>query len=202
MAAAAIPLITTGISALAGLFGGRPKVTKTTSDQTSTTTPNLTPFQMNLMNLFGAGLSDQARADSDLSGYTASGLRQINSQGDAASLTARNMLASRGLSYSPYAGFVNMQQDLNRRNQSADFLNQIPLLQRQLRNEDFTNLMKAFSIIPTGQTSTGHSEQTQTGSGNMLAGGLAGLGAGLAGPFGSSGKSNIQQIADVFGGRG
>lgn len=193
MAAFAVPLITAGLSGLAGLFGGRPKTTTTTTDQTqknefdqsASTNPNFSPLQQKLMEMFG----QQARqfATPNLGQYAQQQLQQIGQQGNLNRQIIANSLASRGLSYSPAAQSPFTQNLMNVGAQQNQFLAQMPLLARQYQQQAFQNLLGAFGAIPTGQTSTssgtstGTSHGTQVGqqSGNMLGGLASGLGVGI-----------------------
>ena len=209
-----------GISGLAGLFGGgkQQKVqtsgtisntgqqnqsgTFGTSGQTtgfSTSNPNLSPLQQALINQFTSSASNLNRQAGDLSGYKAQGLSDINSTSNAASEALRNNLASRGLSFSPSAANAETQQRIGLAGQQSQFLNSIPLLQRQLQQQSLQQLMNAFQLIPYGTTSqtggttaqsgttnetgTSSSTQNQQGtnlvSGNPMGGLFSGLGSGL-----------------------
>src|ERR1035437_6792618 len=101
MAALALPFISTGISALAGLFGAKPAptVTKTNSNynNTSTSTPNIGGNQQDLINQFTQGITKQMNG-TDMTGYTGQGLQQINQTAGVADKMSQNILAARGLS--------------------------------------------------------------------------------------------------------
>lgn len=204
MAAIAIPLIGSAISGLAGLFGGQQQPTQKVSGTTSSTiTPNLSPIQISLMNMFTNGLQSRYQQGTDLSGYTAQGLRTINQQGNLQDQATKNILAARGQSFSPAATTADIQNSNSRLAQSSSFLNSIPLLQRQLQGEDLNNLISGFKALPTGQTTQGTLNQTstQTVPGGGIAGLLSGLGAGLFSPTGSGGSSGISSIlGGLFGG--
>lgn len=189
------------ISGLAGLFGGgQQQKTTTSSNQTGsqqqqygssgTTTPNLSPFQQQLAQMFTKGTMDQFQGGTNLAPYTAQGLQQIQGQGTAQGKTISNILASRGLSYSPAAATSQIQNTLNTGNQMNSFLQGVPLLQHQLQQGNLQQLMQAFGVQPTGVTtdqsgqSSGTSQQqgqqTQTTSGNPLAGLFGGVGSAVA----------------------
>lgn len=245
------------VSGLAGLFGGgKQQQTKGTQDtsthgtttnntttgqtgtttgttsgtQTSTNVHNLSPLQQQLADTFTKGALDLNSSAADLSGYKNAGLQGINEASDAQNMVLRNTLAARGLSFSPAAANAETMGVQNRLNQQSQFLQGLPLLQRQLQQQSQQGLISAFGALPidstqTGQTSgttsgttnlsgfsnmagtsdqTGHTDQTGTVSGNPLGGLLGGLGAGLAAPAPSGGGSNlgniIGTIASLFGG--
>lgn len=236
-------LIPAAIGGLAGLFGGGNQqktqtngtiTTNGTSSGTSTLNNNqtttgtnqvthqLSPFQQQLAKLFTQGTADQYNKASDLSGYTQSGLQQINRGSDLANQAIQNTLAARGLSWSPAAANATVQQQQNRVGQQEQFLQQIPLLQRQLQQQALSQVMQGFSALPTdtSTTATGSTTGSQTGtteqttnstqnqqgtnlvSGNPAAGAISGFGAGLLGP-GQNGNSNLSDLMSrLFGGGG
>jgi len=188
---------------LAGLFGGgKQQKTQTsgtisntgqgsyTSNQTGTTTPNLTPLQKSLIQQFTTGASNLYNQSTNLQPYAASGLEQINQGSNAAQQAIAANYASRGLNFSPMAATGQTQNILARTGQQAQFMNSLPLLQRQLQQQALQQLMGAFQAIPTGvtQTQTGGGKTMQSGtqtqqgtnlvSGNPMAGLFSGLGAG------------------------
>lgn len=218
MAAFAVPLITAGISGLAGLFGGKKKqqtsqntISDSTSNSSSSTTPNLTSQQQGLIDQLLSNYHSRLQQGSDLSGYAGQGLRNINQSSNIARKASDNILAARGLSNSPYAGYRDTVQAQQQGGQSADLLNSLPLLQRSMQGEDLSSLANIFKMIPTAYSSntqgSQHSNSTTTGTGTGSEGGglgglLGGLGAGLAGPNGGSGGSNLASIlGNIFGKR-
>lgn len=212
---------------LAGLFGGgKQQKTQTngtitnnqqgnfSQNQQNTSSPNLTPLQKALIQQFTSGASQLYNQSTNLQPYAASGLEQINSGSNAASQAMSANLAAHGQSFSPAAATAQNQNILSRTGQQAQFMNQIPLLQRQLQEQSLGQLQGAFSAIPTGVTQTGTSSgqtsqqgtQTQQGtnlvSGNPMGGLFSGLGAGimygLPGLFGSmnGGSSNYADLGN------
>lgn len=206
MATVAIPLLLSAFGGLAGLLGGKPKVQETkgtsTTDSTasqnatgfSTTTPELSLIQQLLSNIAGTAAIDQFnKGPQDFAGFESSGLQQLNQAGDIKKKLSQNILASRGLSSSPYAAFAESQPENERVSAQSQFLAGIPLLQHQFQQGNIDQLIKAFgatgpfgsSTATAGQTdSTGHSTTNQTATstqpGNPLAGLFGGLGSGLA----------------------
>lgn len=215
MASLAIPLI----SGLAGLFGGGQQQkqatsqtssgTQTTSGSTSaSTTPELSTEQQQLANTFGEGLINQYNQGIDLTPYKAQGLQDIQSSSAAAKKATDNQIAARGLSFSPAAATADTAQNINSGNQQSSFLNSLPLLQRQLTQQNLGQLISGFQALPTAVSSQGNSNQTQTSntstqgngalSGNPTAGLFSGLGAGLAATYPSLSSS----IGGQWGGGG
>lgn len=210
MASLAMPLLTTGISALAGLFGGKPKplVTDTSGTTHSSSTPNIGANQQGIIDDFTSGIHKQMQG-ADLTGYTGQGLQQINQTAGVGDKMSQNILAARGLSNSPYAATLANQNNNNRLNQSSQFLNQIPLLQQQLRQQAIQTAISGSQAIPFGQTNDGNttSHSTQTGgpnAGSPVAGALSGLGAGLNAPINGVGGTTSdmigQKLGSIFGG--
>ena len=202
MASFIAPILGGLLGGLGGLFGGN--ATKnvnssqnnsgTSSSQTQnygTTSPNLSPLQSMLSNMFGGQAAALSQQDPNLTGYTAQGLQNINQSTNAASKNVSNQLASRGLSFSPYAATAMAQPQIAAAGQQSNFLSSIPLLQRSLQQQNIAGLESAFSALPTGTTSTsgGNTNQQQQSSmngvniqstpGGGVAGGISGLGGGL-----------------------
>ena len=187
MASLAIPLITAGISGLAGLFGSRPQTTTASGTQNTNTSTNYnyTPQQQQLMQQLMEQYQNQING-TDLSGYQSQGIQSINQTGDAQTQAINNMLAQRGLLNSPSAATSLTQERIGQAGQQSQFLNSIPLLKYQLQSQALTNagnFLNAQKVNTTGTSSTA-SQETQKGSGNMLGGLFAGIGSGIAGTLG------------------
>lgn len=213
-----VPAIIAGVSALANYLGNRNKQTQTqgTASQsgleslfgssTSSTTPNLSPLQQRLADMFTKGYSDLYNSSTNLSPYAQTNLQQIAGQGNANRSIINNILAQRGLSYSPAAAAPLTQNLLNTGNQMTSFLAQLPLLQRQLQQQALEGLTRGFSVLPTATSTTGTQTGTrrfsslgqQTGDttliGNPWGGLVTGLGASLAAPNGKGGT----QLGDLL----
>lgn len=167
MAAAAIPIATTALSALAGLFGNRGQTRQQTSTQTTnqsgenlgnfntTETPLYEPALGQIRDQILAMLQQRAQGATDLRGYTATGLQNINAGADAKRRAIENILASRGLSYSPAAVAPLARIESGRIGEAVNFQNQIPLLQRQLQGEDLSNFANFFKSLPISYARSG-----------------------------------------------
>jgi hypothetical protein len=220
MPASFILPIVSGLSGLLG--GGSTKQTNTNSSfnnqqsasgtSSGSTTPNLSPLQQQLSNLFGGQAANMAsNTENLLNGYTAGGLQNINQAGQAQTGVLNNVLASRGLANSPDAATANTMNTENQLNQSQQLLSSIPLLQRQLQEQNIAQLQGAFSALPTGVSTTGSTsstgqssgtgtqQTTQSTPGGLLAGLFSGLGGGLAAPSGSGTGSNLNTILNSVG---
>lgn len=187
MASLAIPAVLAGVSGLAGLFGSKAQTTTSdgTNNSTSNTQYNFDPNQMRALNSLQQGYQNQLQG-ADLSGYQTSGLKQINQTGNAAQTAIQNMLAQRGLSYSPAAATALTQQRIGQSGQQSDFLNSIPLLQYQMKTQALQNAGQFFNSQKIGSTQTTNqtSHVTQKGSGNPVGGLFAGIGSGIASTLG------------------
>lgn len=208
------------IGGLAGLFGGGVQrkiqtsgtITNsgtTNTSGTATSTPNLSPYQTTLANLFTQGLASNYNNATNLGGYEQSGLENINAGANASQNIINNQLAASGQSFSPSAQTAKTQAQLSRVGQENQFTSQIPLLQQQLKQQALGQLVAGFSALPTGTTQTNNqnqttnSTQTQNGtnlvSGNPTAGAISGIGAGLFAPN-TNGGTNLSNIMSMFGG--
>lgn len=217
MAGFALP----AIGLLAGLFNKpKPITTKTDSSSSGTsssqynnsTMPVLSDLQSGLAENFIPGLIERYRkGPGDLKSFAAGKLGEINKGADINSKIASNIAAAHGLSYSPAGTGTLNQIESSRVGQGTDLLSSLPLLQRQQENDDFTNLMKAFGILPTGQVGSGNQDQQFQQSGqqnsvqtsgqpNQFGSALSGLGQGLFAPINGQGGSSFDSILNSFGG--
>lgn len=198
-----LPFIGPIVSGLAGLFGGRKQQQQQTNTQETDTTvsPELSRNQNMLSDSFTRALIDRFESDPDLSGYQSGGLQTINAASDARSKIINNMLASRGLSFSPAAATAQIAGENARLSDATSFLNQIPLLARQMKGEDITNLIRGFSSLPTATRTRGRTTQegTQLIPGNMTAGALSGVAQGLFAPMGAGGGTALDAIIRGLG---
>lgn len=183
MAAFLTPLLQAGLGGLAGLFGSRPEKTTMSSTQDSNTNVNYTPEQQQMLNMIRQQYMNQINGV-DLSGYQSQGLQDINKAGDASQVAIRNILAQRGLSFSPAAATSQVQQRVGQMGQQSQFLNGIPLLQYQLRNQALQQAGGFANSERVGTSTHSTSTGTQTGPGNMLGGAFAGIGSGIASTLG------------------
>jgi len=137
-------------------------------------------------------LRKNAANSTDLSGYTTQGLQSINSGADMKRRAMENIMAAKGLSYSPAAAHATGRVESGRIGEQVNFMNSLPLLQRQMQNEDLSSLTSFLTALPTGSRQKGTTVQNTTGNwnqqgssqqtnpGNMLGGLFSGLGSGLA----------------------
>jgi hypothetical protein len=112
------------------------------------------------------------QGSTDLSGLTANTISGINQAYGGVGQNIANNLTARGLATSPVAGLSDTNTQLARAGTIAQFLNQVPLLQRQLQNEDFNAATNLISQFGRGTSSVG--------AGSALASGLGSAGEVLA----------------------
>lgn len=206
MATMAIPIIAGLLGGLGGLFGNRPKQTTQditssgkesqtgTSSGTGLQMPELSGLQQTAQDTFLRALMDKIRGGTDLRGYQAGGIQDINQGYNLKQQALQNILAARGLSYSPAAGTAQGGLESQRIGDVTRFNQQMPMVQRQMSIEDINNLIQGFMSTPKGVRTTStqdystnrdysgtqHSVGTQPG--DMMGGLLSGAGGALA-PF-------------------
>ncbi len=146
--------------ALAGLGGVIADKSKQTATQSTTPTvaPQYGPLQSRLLDIVKNRLSQPA----DLSGYTSSGVNNINRAYGLTAQNTNNSLTARGLAGSPVAGVVDATRNNARAGDIASFENSVPLLADQLTRE---NLQQGAGLLSMGRgsTSTGTQEQSAGG---------------------------------------
>ena len=180
-----IPALIAGASALAGVLGNRAKKQTQTSESTTTrnmlTAPEYGEKEALVKDRILNELLARSEADTDLSGYSALGLGNIAKGQSAKKRAMESFLASRGLGGSPMAAHAMSGLQGEQIGAQTDFLNTLPLLQRNMQRESMGDLSQFFSSLPVAQRTTGtdvtKGTQTQNIPSNMLAGGLtAGIG--------------------------
>jgi hypothetical protein len=201
MAGLALPLITTGISALANIFANKPKTTTTDTtgnwNSQESQTPTFTNWQSQLLGMLTNQYLDQMKPgalDQMFNNYAGQGAANIAQGGLAATHNIQNLMASRGIR-GPAAAFASAVPQVSQQAQLSSLYNSIPLLKQQYMNQMLGQAGQFAASIPHGMNQVGSGTQTQhstqTGSGNQVAGGLFGLGQGLAGMYGSGLLSGI-----------
>lgn len=166
-----------GASLLGGLLSGRKKARtqESTFQQTGTTTPFFGPEFEELKQEQLNQILARLRQSTDLSGFKAEGLSNINRQAQFSQQALENRLSSQGLLGSPVAGTAMANLELGRGGEQVRFLNQIPLLQREMQGQD---LSQALALLGMGRGTTQTSSGTSTGvvPGSGAGGGFQDLG--------------------------
>lgn len=177
-----LPLIGLGATALGSFFGNKNKNaqrsnSETTSTSTTTTAPTvlgpeyaglqaaITPMIMKrLLNPTGVP-----------AGYETGGIKGINRTYDLGKQSIANNLTARGLGTSPIAGAAETRLETGRLGAISDFQQEIPLIARDLQNQDIGLAMQNLNF---GRSLAG-STTTHTGSGTSsgtVQGGTGGAG--------------------------
>ena len=168
MASFIAPLAISGLSALGSLFN-KPKVDnrfdQTQQNQSNTQFSNLqTPMEDSYAQAIKRRLSDYymntLNEPIDLTGYRRQGVNDINTNYDLAQKGMQNMLAARGLSYSPAASNTLLSGENARIGDIARFTQGLPLLERQLREQTANQAAGFYSRIPIGTSTSGSTSST------------------------------------------
>ena len=165
--------IVLGMQALSGILGGRKAARTGTTDITTTgtetsgvtgretqtfdlsTLPQLMPEIQKLISPLSSILMQRLTSPIDLAGYTGAGIKNINQAAEARTKALNQVLASRGLTYSPTAGVANIAAESGRLSDISNFVSQLPMLQRQMQGEDINNLLNLIRAVPVGERKTG-----------------------------------------------
>lgn len=200
--AAAAPWIIQGLGFLGGILGNRGQKQQQTSQtqsnsgsnfKTSNATgssvnPLLAPGYAEYINNIKDKYLGLINTDPNLTGYTASGVSDINNTSNAQRAAIEANLASRGVT-GPAASTSLNANDANRFANITKFKQTIPLLSRQLQQDTLDKALGVFNAMPRGtytETAGGSegfenqfgnqaTQGTTTQPGNMLGGGIGNL---------------------------
>lgn len=157
------------------------------------TTPVLDPYADTMRKTIDQSAMQNLNTDTDLSGYEAGGLKQINDSAGVQDQILKANLAARGLSYSPVAATAENQGQIARVSQGSQFVNQIPLLRQQMYQQKLQQALQVFQANPYGTatqgsgSASGQQQSNTTGSSTSKTtsgGGVGGFLNGLAGFLG------------------
>lgn len=191
-----------GASLAGGALANKGKTNSTSTsnnsfNNTSTSMPTIAPGYSPMAQQINDMVMNRLKTGTDLSGYTGTGLSNINRAFSLASQGSDNDLAARGLSTSPIAGAVGANRNLARAATSAQFTNSIPLLQRDLQSQDLDLGSRILSAFGRGQTNTSSGTSTGTNTGETT----TESGGGAAGAFNNlSGYLGYLSGSGAFGG--
>lgn len=144
---------------------GTQSSTTTTSQRTS---PFITPEYKKLEGQFRGILQNRLAGGSSLpAGYLGSAARGINDSFQGARVAAQNLAARRGLS-GEQALSIAEPTEIARAGKIADVANQIPLLERQLQNEDINLASNLTGQFGRGQDMRGTSTTNSAFSSTAL----------------------------------
>jgi hypothetical protein len=174
-----IPAVISGIGALGGLFGGKKSArTGTTTNKGTVSTVSTSadqPEYTDLRDLMIRLATKRLGEGSSLLPYQAAGITNINRNAELARMGLLNRMTSSGLGGSPVqeAGLQNLE---DRRFTDINQLEniQLPMLQRELQNQDFDAALRVFGQQRPTTTTTGTTDTIATGvePGSALGSGL------------------------------
>jgi hypothetical protein len=181
---AALPAIIGGISSVAGAALSKSPSTNTARSEKATSTPVEDPAWGGLRNqLISMAMAKLKGEPTDLGGYAANGITNINNASDAATMARNNALAARGLSASPIAGNADIISQDARGSDIAQFQNTLPMVARDFANQDWTQALNLFNNRPKGASTTGSSTGSATQNESILPGLFGGLGEMISGGY-------------------
>lgn len=159
-----------------GFLGGSQK-NKQTQTTTSAIDPTYSPLQQALL----ASAMQRLNAPSALpAGYESSGISKINDTFRTVQQGVGNRAAAQGVSGGPGEQYAMNNIDMARAGQIADFRTGLPLMERDMANQNF---QQAANVLGTGRYDT----TTTNTQGGGLGGGLSGLGGILGFLYGQNG---------------
>lgn len=162
MPAFLIPAILAGLSALSGGFANRDQNQTGTQTTSGTTTPTYDPTAQGFRDTLIQKYLSLIGQDPNLTGYTASGISDINRNTDLQMQNLIGNLSARGIS-GPALEFAKSNLENNRYADVTKFQQGIPLLSRQLNQDLLSKAVGLFNTIPYGTSSN----QTMTSTGKV-----------------------------------
>lgn len=176
-ALAGVGLALSGLSALQGLFS-KPKPAVSDTSSSSTTQPLYDAksgfFKDYLMNLYGGRLRNN---DEFESGYKTNGLFNLQDAARRSHDSVDSILTSRGLGRTGAGGNALADNSYKAGNSIASFLNGLPQIFDQRREQNLNDAGGFFSSLPTGSTTNSTSHTVGQPSGPSAISGLVGGGA-------------------------
>ena len=201
-----LPLIGLGATAIGSLFGNKNQGGQRqtgTSQSTSTIGPTvLGPEYAGLQSAIMPMIHKRLLSPGGLPrGYEESGITRINRTHDLGKQSLANNLTARGLGSSPIAGAADTRSEMGRLSDIVGFQNTLPMLGRQMQNEDLGMGMDALefgrSLAGRTATTSGNTSGTTTnqGGGGMIGNLSSMLGWMIGnGAFGGLGKAPLPDI--------
>lgn len=164
MSAFLLPLAIAAGSAISGALSNKKSARTGTQSNTTTTTFNEPAEYRTLGDLLRSRIENRLRSSVDLGGYEAHGLTGINDAFAGAQTALNADLTSRGLATSPIAATAGTNLQAERGTNIAQFLNQLPLLRRQMEGEDLNAANAFYQARPRGTTVSQQGTQVLPGS--------------------------------------
>jgi hypothetical protein len=143
-------LIPIAVSAASAYAGSRASKSKSTSTSTPTLSPQFKPLQDLLLQQAMSRLQNPT----SLQGYESQGLSGINKTFGLGDMALQARLRARGLGRSNIAGAADARLEGDRLGQISQFQNGLPLLQRDLQNQDL-QFGQGLLGMGRGTTTTG-----------------------------------------------
>lgn len=186
-----LPALLGGASFLGGALNNRAK------KGTQTTTQQDSPAASGLNDLLLSRARERLKAGIDFGGYQAEGMKNINNTFGDVRTSVNADLTARGLTDSPAAAAPLTRLEGSRGAALSQFTNTLPLVRRQMEDEDLSMASRLYAMQPRTMTSTG------TQPGNMAGGGFSDMSSVMAflygmGAFGQGGGTQMppwQQIS-------
>lgn len=165
-------------SGFGGGGGGSSSTSTSNTSYNKSVTPFILPQYTGLMDQLRKQMESRLAAPSALpKGYEESGLRQINDTYRGGETAVTNQLIGRGLLGSPAEATAFAQQfALPRMSDMSGFRANLPIQERQFRNEDWGMLMSLLDTFGKGQNEKGSSTTTTNSSSQSSGGGGGGGG--------------------------
>lgn len=174
------PAIGMGVSMLGSLFSkkGQQQTTSnnsSTNNSTSTVGPTqLDPQYAGLQNMIMPMIMKRLQSPGGVPrGYEEAGIRSTNRTYDLGKQSLDNNLTARGLGTSPIAGAAGTRLETGRLGSISDFQQSLPMIGRQMQNEDLATAMQnlEFGRSLAGHTVTNTGTNTSTGQATTSQGG-------------------------------
>jgi len=159
-------------SGAGGALANRKSARTSTEDFTRTPveSPAFSPIRDLLLKTAQSRLSSPSALPPS---FESMGISNINNTSNLIRQSLENRLTGQGLGGSPIAGNAEAMAEQNRGGNIIDFQNSLPLINRQLQDQDFSRALQLYSQQPMGVSGTG----TQVGAGSPLAGAFGGIGS-------------------------
>lgn len=180
MAGFILPAIT-GLSALAGVFGG----SKSTSQSTTTTNPNFTPQEQALISLLNGNYTSLINGAPQWNkAYETTGTQNITNAAIQASQAANDALAARGISRTTAGAGAVANTSYQEGQNLSNFLNQAPIVEQNQLSTNLGNAASFEASLPVGTTSNSNTTGTGSQPINPVSGFITGGSQGLAAALG------------------
>lgn len=192
MSSIASALILGGLSGLGGIFSSK----KTTSDSSTTTNPNFSPQQQQLIDLitkgYGSAVADTPRFNQ---AYETGGVRNYLTNSINANNAANSVLSARGINRTTAGAHAVADTGYQEGNNIASFLANAPIAEQQNTTDLLSKAGGFTTSLPTGSTSTSHTTSVGNAPINPVAGFLGGGAQGLAAVLGQqNAATNLANI--------